>query len=114
MTLPGKSQTFSVTTNSKGYVPDGTRSLAVTCGHLQPFASSVAASKWPQVTAGASDRPSDRKWQPEQVTASDRQSKWPQVTAQVTASDRQSKWPQVADFAKIKFTSFARSLEFPP
>ena len=75
--------------------------------------------KWPQVAAGASDRPnlpSDRKWP--QVTA---EGKWPQVTAsgrrrQVAASDRkwsqrasgrkwpqvaaEGKWPQVAAFGK--------------
>ena len=83
MTLPGKSPTFSVTTNSKGHLPDGTWSgtmYFVIRGHLQPL-------DWPQVAAGASDRPnlpSDRKW-PQR--ASDR--KWPQ-----RASGR--KWPQVA------------------
>ena len=66
------------------------RSLAATCSHS-------SGRKWPQVAAGASDRPhlpSDRKWP--QVTA---EGKWPQVTAsgrrrQVAASDR--KWPQRA------------------
>ena len=115
MTLPRKSPTFSVTTNSKGHLPDGTWSgtmYFVIRGHLQ-------SHKWPQVAAGASDRPnlpSDRKWP--HVTA---EGKWPQVTAsgrrgqvaasgrrgqvaasgrrgQVAASDR--KWPQRASGRK--------------
>ena len=86
--------------------------FAVTCSHLQPL-------DWPQVAAGASDRPnlpSDRKWPQRasgrkwpQVAA---EGKWPQVTAsgrrgQVAASDRKwplrsngRKWPQVAAFGK--------------
>ena len=70
------------------------RSLAATCSHS-------SGRKWPQVAAGASDRPnlpSDRKWP--QVIA---EGKWPQVTAsgrrgQVAASDR--KWPQRASGRK--------------
>ena len=110
MTLPGKSPTFSVTTNSKGH---------------------LSGRKWPQVAAGASDRPnlpmtvSDRKWPQRasgrkwpQVAA---EGKWPQVTAsgrrgQVAASGRRGQvaasgrkwpqrasgreWPQVAAFGK--------------
>ena len=88
------------------------RSLAATCSHS-------TGRKWPQVAAGASDRPnlpSDRKWPQRasgrkwpQVAA---EGKWPQVTAsgrrgQVAASDRKwplrsngRKWPQVAAFGK--------------
>ena len=107
MTLPGKSPTFSVTTNSKGHLPDGTWSgtmYFVIRGHLQsgrkwPLEQvtdqtcpvTVSDRKWPQ-------RASGRKWP--QVAV---EGKWPQVTAsgrrgQVTASGR--KWPQVAAFGK--------------
>jgi len=55
MTLPGKSPTFSVTTNSKGHLPDGTWSGAmyfVIRGHLQSHSISASGRKWPleQVT----------------------------------------------------------------
>ena len=60
MTLPGKSPTFSVTTNSKGHLPDGTWSGTM---YFTP------SDRRGQVTA------SDRKWPSEQVAASDR--KWP-------------------------------------
>ena len=116
MTLPGKSRTFSVTTNSKGHLPDGTWSgtmYFIIRGHL-------SGCKWPQVAAGASDRPnlpSDRKWPQRasgrkwpQVAA---EGKWPQVTAsgrrgQVAASDRKwplrsngRKWPRVAASGRL-------------
>ena len=110
MTLPGKSPTFSVTTNSKGHLPDGTWSgtmYFVIRGHLQP--------DWPQVAAGAvTDQTcpvtaSDRRGQVAasgrrgQVTASGRFGqmaasgrKWP-----LSASGRE--WPQVAAFSNFKF-----------
>ena len=80
------------------------RSLAATCSHS-------TGRKWPQVAAGASDRPnlpSDRKW-PQRASGR----KWPQVAAegkwpQVTASGR--KWPQVA--ASVKWPQVAASGRF--
>ena len=104
--LAWKISNFSVTTNSKGHLPDGTWSgtmyFVIRC-HLQPLAATrLAASgrKWPleQVTDQTCPvTASDRRGQ---VAASDR--KWPQ-----RASDRKwplrsngRKWPQVAAFGK--------------
>ena len=105
MTLPGKSPTFSVTTNSKGHLPDGTWSgtmYFVIRGHLQCHSISASGRKWPQRQVTASGRRG-------QVAASDR--KWPQVTAsgrrgQVAASDR--KWPQRASGRKWPLLAIGR------